>query len=142
MYIGHYNAKQYGIPQCVHSLNVPGLCFHIWPDGGSFEPKHVAEFLILITKYIVVLLTGINYCIITTYRPMYIQGSDAEIQVRTQRTMIGRRMTAHRPCYRPAVFFSHLRLIALPFPRGNKRHFKKILPQFFYFLKIRKYEIA
>ena len=47
----------------VHSLNVPGLRFHIWPDGGSFEPKHVAEFLILITIYIyiVVSLTGINY---------------------------------------------------------------------------------
>jgi len=44
---------------CVHSLNVPGLCFHIWTDNGSFEPKHVAEFLIFITIYIV-LLTGIN----------------------------------------------------------------------------------
>jgi len=30
-------------------------------DDGSFEPKHVAKFLILITIYIVVLLTGINY---------------------------------------------------------------------------------
>ena len=46
-----------------HSLNSPGLCFHIWPDDGSFEPKQVAEFLILITIYIVVLLTGINYYI-------------------------------------------------------------------------------
>ena len=27
-------------------------CFHIWPDDGSFELKHVAEFLILITIYI------------------------------------------------------------------------------------------
>ena len=26
--------------------------FHIWPDYGSFEPKHVAKFLILITIYI------------------------------------------------------------------------------------------
>ena len=59
--------KQYGIPQCVHSLNVPGLCFHIWPDGGSFEPTHVAEFLILITIYFVVLLTEINYYIIENY---------------------------------------------------------------------------
>jgi len=56
---------------------------------------------------------------------MYIQGSDAEIQVRTQRTMIGRRMTARRLCYRPAAFFSHLRLIVLPFPHGNKRYLKK-----------------
>jgi len=30
--------------KCVRTLNVPGLCFHIWPDDGSFEPKHVAEF--------------------------------------------------------------------------------------------------
>jgi len=45
----------------MHSLNIPGLCFHIWPDDGSFEPKHVAKFLILITIYIVVFLTGINY---------------------------------------------------------------------------------
>jgi len=34
--------------------------FCIWPDDGSIEPKHVAEFLILVTVYIVVLLTGIN----------------------------------------------------------------------------------
>ena len=27
-------------------------CFHIWPDDGSFQPKHVAEFLILIIIYI------------------------------------------------------------------------------------------
>ena len=48
----------------MHTLNEPGRCFHIWPDDGSFEPKHVAEFLILITIYNVVLLTGINYYII------------------------------------------------------------------------------
>jgi hypothetical protein len=45
----------------VHSSKIPGLCFHIWPDDGSFEPKHVAEFLILIAICIVVLLIGINY---------------------------------------------------------------------------------
>ena len=53
-------------------------CFHIWPDGGSFEKKHVAEFLILITIYIyiyiyiyiVVLLTGINYYIIGIHNGM------------------------------------------------------------------------
>ena len=43
----------------VCALNVPGLCFHIWTDDGSFEPKYVAEFSILITLYTVVLLTGI-----------------------------------------------------------------------------------
>ena len=42
-------------------MNVAGLCFHIWPDDVSFEPKYVAEYLILITVYIVVLLNGINY---------------------------------------------------------------------------------
>ena len=35
----------------MHSLNVPLLCFHIWPDDGSLQPKHVAEFLTLITIY-------------------------------------------------------------------------------------------
>ena len=40
---------------------------HIWPDDGSFKPKHVAEILILITIYIVVLLTGINDYIIAIY---------------------------------------------------------------------------
>jgi len=24
------------------NMNVPGLCLNIWPDGGSFKPKHVA----------------------------------------------------------------------------------------------------
>jgi hypothetical protein len=35
----------------------------MWPDDGSFEAKHVALFSILVTIYIVVLLTGINYYI-------------------------------------------------------------------------------
>jgi len=43
--------------------------FYIWPDDGSFEPKHVAEFLILITIYIV-LLTGMNYYIIAIHSGM------------------------------------------------------------------------
>jgi len=53
----------------VHTLNVPGLCFRIWPDDGFFEPNHVAEFVILINIYIyiyiAVLLTEI-YCYIKT----------------------------------------------------------------------------
>ena len=53
----------------MHSLNVQGLCFHIWPHDGSFEPGNVAEFLILITVYIV-LLTGINYYIIAIHNWM------------------------------------------------------------------------
>jgi len=36
----------------MYCLSVPVLCFIIWPDDGSFEPKHVAEFLILIIIYI------------------------------------------------------------------------------------------
>jgi hypothetical protein len=40
----------------MHALTVPGLCFHIWSDDGSFEPKYVAEFLISITVHIVHLL--------------------------------------------------------------------------------------
>jgi len=27
------------------------MCFDIWPDDGSFEAKHAAEFLILINIY-------------------------------------------------------------------------------------------
>ena len=45
-------------------------CFHIWPNDVSFELKHVAEFLILITIYIVVLLTGINNYIIAIHNGM------------------------------------------------------------------------
>jgi len=37
---------------------------------GSFGPKHVAEFLILITVYIVVLLTGTNYFITVMHSGM------------------------------------------------------------------------
>ena len=53
----------------MHFLNVPGLCFHIWPDDGFYEPKHVAEFLILIIIYIV-LLAGIDYYIIAIHSGM------------------------------------------------------------------------
>jgi len=67
----NHNQAKYKNIALVHSvvntlsaqLNVPGLPFHICPDDGSFEPKHVAEFLILITIYIDVLLSGINYYI-------------------------------------------------------------------------------
>ena len=57
-------SKQYWYSQnvhCVHSLTVPVLFFHMFSDDGSFEPKYVAEFLIMVTIYIVQLLTGINY---------------------------------------------------------------------------------
>jgi hypothetical protein len=34
--------------QCAHPLNVAVLSFCIWLNDGSNEPKHVAEFFILI----------------------------------------------------------------------------------------------
>ena len=43
------------------TYNVPVMCFHIWLDDGSFVPKHVAEFLVLVTIHIVALLTEITY---------------------------------------------------------------------------------
>jgi len=49
--------------QYLHIQRVHTLSFHIWHDDGSFEPKRVSEFLILITMCTVVLLTGINYYI-------------------------------------------------------------------------------
>ena len=52
-------------------INVNKSVNNIWPDDGSFEQKHVAEFLmyiyIYIYMYIVVLLTGIYYYIITIH---------------------------------------------------------------------------
>jgi len=42
----------------------------IWPDDGFFEPKHVAEFLISITIYTVVLLTGTHYYNIAIHNRM------------------------------------------------------------------------
>jgi len=47
------------LSECIRTV------FCVWPDDGFFEPKHIAEFLILFTIYIVVLLTGINYHVIT-----------------------------------------------------------------------------
>jgi len=57
----------------MYCLNVHNrTVFDIWPDDESFELKHVAEFLILITIYIyiVLLLTGIKYYIIATHNRM------------------------------------------------------------------------
>lgn len=50
---------------------------------------------------------------------MYIQGNPSEIQTPTQGNLIGRNMTAPSLCYRPAVFFHPLRLIALSLPQGK-----------------------
>jgi len=79
-----------------HSLNVPGLCFDIWPGYGAFETKHVAEFLILIAEYIyiyiythihthtyiyIVLLTGINSLYICIYMYIYLFIYDVQVTV-------------------------------------------------------------
>jgi len=42
----------------------------MWPADGFFEPKHVAQCLILITIYIVVLLRGINCYIVAIHNGM------------------------------------------------------------------------
>ena len=34
----------YALTECTNTVSC------IWPDDGSIEPKHVAEFLILITN--------------------------------------------------------------------------------------------
>ena len=38
--------KQYGIPYCLHSLNAPCLYIKYWPEDGSLEPKHVANYVL------------------------------------------------------------------------------------------------
>jgi hypothetical protein len=42
---------QHGIPQFAHSLNVPNPYIKYWPEDGSLEPKHVANY-VLITIYV------------------------------------------------------------------------------------------
>jgi len=39
--------KQYGIPYCAHSLNAPCPYIKYWPENGSLEPKHVANYVLL-----------------------------------------------------------------------------------------------
>jgi len=63
--------KQYGIPQCVHCPNVPGLCFDICPDDCSFRTETYHR--IFNTDhyiFIVVLLTAINHYIIAMQNGM------------------------------------------------------------------------
>ena len=40
---------------------------NIWPDDGSFERKHVAEFLILITIYIYLYI----YCCVIDWNILF-----------------------------------------------------------------------
>jgi len=40
--------KQYGIPQCAHSLNAPCLYIKNWLEDGSLELKHVAIYVLMI----------------------------------------------------------------------------------------------
>jgi hypothetical protein len=60
-------------------------------------------------------------------------GVPDEIQTPTCWNLIGRSMTARPHCYRPAVFFRQLHLIALSFQQGNKigSRFKNISLIFF-----------
>jgi len=39
--------KPYGIPYCAHSLNAPCLYIKYWPQYGSLEPKHVANYVLM-----------------------------------------------------------------------------------------------
>jgi len=39
--------KQYGIPYCTHSLNIPCPYIKYRPEDGSLEPKHVASYVLL-----------------------------------------------------------------------------------------------
>jgi hypothetical protein len=67
---------------------------------------------------------------------MYTQVSPVENHSPTQSKLNGRRMTFPALCYHPAVFFRHLRRVALSLPQGKIQHvFAKFF--FFYFLKMR-----
>jgi hypothetical protein len=35
------------IPKCAHSLNAPCLYIKNWPEDGSLEPKHVANYVLM-----------------------------------------------------------------------------------------------
>jgi len=39
--------KQYGIPYCTHSLNASCPYAKNWPEGGSLEPKQVANYVLI-----------------------------------------------------------------------------------------------
>jgi hypothetical protein len=62
---------------------------------------------------------------------MYSKGSPVEIQTPTHWNLIGRRRPPRHLCYRPAVFFSHLRLSTLSFPQGEIRH---AVQKYYYFI--------
>jgi hypothetical protein len=53
---------------------------------------------------------------------MYTNGSAVKIQTPTHWNLIASNMTAPPPVHRPAVFFSHLHLIALSLPQGKIWH--------------------
>jgi len=39
--------KQYAVPLCGHSLNAPCPYINYWPEDGSLEPKHVANYVLM-----------------------------------------------------------------------------------------------
>jgi hypothetical protein len=69
---------------------------------------------------------------------MYTQRSPAEIQTRTQRNLIGRTMSAPALCYRPAVFFHHLRFDAPLLPKGKIRRAFQNFHTFHFIFQISK----
>jgi hypothetical protein len=40
--------KHYGIPKCAHSQNAPCPYTKNWPEDGSLEPKHVANYVLIV----------------------------------------------------------------------------------------------
>ena len=42
-------SKQYWIPQCAPSLNAQCPYTKNWPEDGSLEPKHVTNYVLMIT---------------------------------------------------------------------------------------------
>ena len=61
----------------------------------------------------------------------YVKVIPVELQTPTHWNMIGGALPPRRMCYRPAVFFRHLSLIALSFPHRKIRH---ALHKFYYLI--------
>jgi len=53
--------KNYGIPQCTHSLNASCPYTKYWPEDGSLEPRYVANYVLI--DYICAVFDWINYFI-------------------------------------------------------------------------------
>ena len=104
------------------STGLPCIYMYSWPHVY----KHFAAYVILVVTYRKVRLksnfaqAGIEYTYSQLY--MHIQGRSVRTQIPTHWYLIG-----HRLCYRPAVFFRHLRLHALWFLHRKIRRVSKLL---------------